>query len=146
MESILLAITFIIGMFLPMQAGINGSLGKMIGNPVGAALISFAVGTLALSLYYVTTQKLAALEVLKIIPWWMWTGGLLGAVYVAVAAIVAHKIGASSLIMFTVAGQMLAALILDHYGLIGFPEHPINFWRLVGAGCLVVGVVLIRVY
>jgi transporter family-2 protein len=43
-----------------------------------------------------------------------------------------------------VTGQMLVSLGLDHFGLLGYPSHPLNGWRLVGAGLIVAGVILLR--
>lgn len=40
-------------------------------------------------------------------------------------------------------GQMVAALIVDHYGAIGFPAQPVTVWRVIGVVLLVVGVLLI---
>ena len=77
-------------------------------------------------------------------PWWAWCGGLLGAVFVVTAAWLAPTLGASTLLSVAIAGQMTSALVLDHYGLVGFPQRPISAGRAVGVLLLVAGVVMIR--
>ncbi len=77
-------------------------------------------------------------------PWWVWTGGLLGAVFVVTTAALAPTLGAATLLSIAVAGQMTFALLLDHYGLVGFTVRPLSPWRIVGAALVVAGVVLIR--
>ena len=43
-----------------------------------------------------------------------------------------------------VAGQMVTSLFLDHWGLVGYPVHPINVPRIIGAALLVIGVIILK--
>ena len=65
-------------------------------------------------------------------------------VFAATSAWLAPVLGAATLVSVAVAGQMAFALVLDHYGLVGFPVRSMSAGRAVGAGLLVMGVVLIR--
>ena len=76
--------------------------------------------------------------------WWHWSGGLLGAAYIVGTIVLAPRLGAATLIAALVAGQMIASLLVDHYGWVGFAEHPISPLRLAGAVLIVAGVVLVR--
>ena len=135
------------GFCLPTQAGINSRLNLWTHSPVLAAAISFAVGTAGLVVYAVILRiPLPAMSSLKGNPWWIWTGGFLGAFLVAATVVLAPRLGAASMIALIVAGQMTASVLLDHFGLIGYPVHPINIWRVCGALMLVGGVVLIRTH
>ncbi len=71
-------------------------------------------------------------------------GRAFGALLVTVSVIVVPRPGATALMGAIVAGQMLASLLLDHFGLIGFPVRPLDPWRVAGVGLLVLGVALIR--
>jgi transporter family-2 protein len=64
-------------------------------------------------------------------------------VYVASTTVLGPRLGAAALLALTLSGQMLAALIIDHYGIIGFPQSTITPSRLIGAALLVAGVLLI---
>ena len=75
---------------------------------------------------------------------WQWTGGLIGAVYVLAAVVLAPKLGAGTLVAAVVAGQMFTSLMLDQYGLIGFPVHSLSPVRLLGAVLVIAGVILIQ--
>ncbi|HCF25840.1 MAG TPA: hypothetical protein DEV81_01150, partial [Cyanobacteria bacterium UBA11049] len=77
-------------------------------------------------------------------PWYFWIGGLLGVIYLTATIILAPLLGAATMIGLIIAGQMLASICLDHFGLVGFPVHPLGFWRAFGAIFLIVGVVLIQ--
>ena len=135
------------GFCLPTQAGINSRLNLWTQSPILAAAISFAVGTAALILYAMILRvPLPPLSGVKQYPWWMWTGGFLGAFLVAATVVLAPRLGAVSMITLIVSGQMIASVVLDHYGLIGYTVHPVNAWRVCGILMLIGGVVLIRTH
>ena len=73
-----------------------------------------------------------------------WFGGAYGALYVAVAAYAAPRIGLASLITIGIAGQIAMALALDHIGALGLPREPVNLGRIAGALLVIAGVVLVR--
>ena len=142
---LLLLLAVVAGAVLPVQAGINAQLRVTLGNPLAAALISFVIGTVALALIGLGARiSLPTLAVLERAPWWHWTGGLLGAVYVGMMIVLAPRLGAATLIAAVVAGQMLTSLVLDHYALVGFAAHPISLQRLLGAALVIGGVALVR--
>ncbi|HPX90314.1 MAG TPA: DMT family transporter, partial [Spirochaetota bacterium] len=72
-------------------------------------------------------------------------GGCLGAFYVASCIVIANKVGALSLVALILAGQMIASLILDHFGLIGYKVQPISFLKIAGILLIVAGIYCIRI-
>ncbi len=145
MKHLFLILALVAGAFLPLQAGINSQLRIYTGSPVIAALISFLVGTLVLlAIAIALRMEWPALAGFARAPWWVWTGGALGAFFVYLAIVLADTLGAAVLVSFIIAGQMLASIILDHYGWAGFSRHPINPTRILGALLLFSGVLLIR--
>jgi len=78
------------------------------------------------------------------VPWWAWAGGVFGALYLVLAIISVPRLGAASTVALVVTGQMLASLAFDHFGLLGLDRHTASTPRLLGAGLLVVSVVLMR--
>jgi transporter family-2 protein len=91
----------------------------------------------------VSRTAIPAREALAAVPLWAWFGGLFGAFYVAISTIVAMEVGATSLLVLAMAGQLLMALVVDHFGWLGLPEHPITWVRLLGVTLLAAGVWLI---
>ncbi|HEX4389724.1 MAG TPA: DMT family transporter [Steroidobacteraceae bacterium] len=132
------------GLVLVLQVGMNSTLRGVLDSPLAAALISFLVGTLALALYMLVTRTpWPARAQLADVPGWAWYGGVLGAFYVATSVIVGPRLGAATLLSLIVLGQLLTSLLVDHFGWIGFPVHPLSLVRLAGAGLLFAGVLLI---
>ena len=135
------------GISVPTQAGINAQLGLWTKSPVIAATISFAVGTVTLVIYtFATRIPLPAVATIGSHPWWIWTGGALGAFFVTSTIILVPKLGATTMVTTVLAGQMVASLLLDHFGALGYPLHPISLGRIAGVLLVCAGVWLIKAY
>lgn len=133
------------GASAPTQAGINAQLAWYTDDALFASIVSFAVGTAGLLVSaLILRMPWPAMQTLVQPPWWSWCGGFLGATLVLITVILAPKLGAGTLMGFLVAGQMLASMVLDHYGLVGYPVHPVSSWRLVGIGLVICGAILIK--
>ena len=144
MRSLAYALGLVAGLGLTVQVGMNSQLRKVLQNANGAALISFLVGTVALIAILIATRSpLPARDTLAAVPLWAWFGGLFGAFYVASSTIVAAELGTASLLALALCGQLATALVIDHYGWLGLPEHPITWMRLFGVVLLGFGVWLI---
>jgi transporter family-2 protein len=142
---LLLLLALAAGVLLPVQAGVNAQLRSVVGSPLAAALVSFMVGTAGLGAAAVILRAPTALRAAwAVSPWWLWIGGLIGALYVVATIVLAPKLGAATLVAAVVAGQMIASLLLDQYGLLGFPTHPMNGLRVLGAALVIVGVILVQ--
>jgi transporter family-2 protein len=147
MTFLLMLVAAIIGCLAAIQPVINGRLGREVGDYGLAAMISVATSTTCMLIYILITRPgLPSAESLKAGPWWMWTGGIIGAFYVAVSLGVVAKLGATTLASVVLFGQLTAALISDHYGLFGLNPHEISVQRLIGVAMLLGGVALIRIY
>jgi transporter family-2 protein len=108
-----------------------------------AALVSFLVGTLALTLVtMVQGRPWPSLRALAGIPAWVWTGGILGAFNITATVILAPRLGALNLVMTVVSGQIVTSMLLDHFGLLGFPRLPFNGYRFGGAVLAITGLYL----
>jgi transporter family-2 protein len=133
------------GAMLPIQFGINSVLARYVGGALRASLVSFAVGAAALfGTALLVARGWPSSADLGAAPWWVWIGGLLGAFYVLGSIVAAPRLGAVTLVALILAGQALASLLVDHYGWVGFPEHPISALRVLGVALLAAGVALVR--
>jgi transporter family-2 protein len=141
----LILLVIAVGAGLTFQAAANSRLREAIGQPILAAVISFAVGiallVAAYGLHFMGRPKEGGYAD---VPWWGWLGGLCGAVYVATAVVAVPKIGTATLTCAAVCGQLIAALAFDSLGLLGVPKAPLSASRIVGAVLLVVAVLLMQ--
>jgi len=131
-----------IGMLLPLQALINGALGRQTSGALFAALVSFSVGTAVLLVGWLAMRPSMSGLGLERVPWWAWTGGVIGAVYVAAATLLISRTGAASLTCLIVFGQLAGSLLLDHFGVLQ-ARQPIDAVRLLGALLVAAGALLV---
>jgi transporter family-2 protein len=136
-------IAALVGAGLTVQVGMNATVRLAIGSPMLAAIVNFVVGLAGLAIVALASGARWTPGSAATVPAWAWFGGLLGAAYVASTTVLGPRLGAATLLALTLAGQMAAALAVDHYGVIGFPQSPLTASRLVGAALLVAGVLLI---
>lgn len=138
-------ISILAGVAVAFQTGVNSQLRTDTNNPVFTALISFTVGTIALViLYFCFFRQATVFPNEYSFTWWKFTGGLLGVLYVTAVVIAAPRIGAANSLAFIVAGQFIAAIIIDQFGWMNLPMIQISWSRIAGIALLLVGVYLIQ--
>ena len=136
------ALTAVAGGLIAAQAPINASLGKATGT-MAAALVSFAIGTVALAAVVVLSGKAGGLASTFDVSWYYLLGGFLGAIYVFNALVAVSVIGAGGVAAATIFGQLAASVAIDRLGLFGLDEVPVTPERVVGVVLLLAGTILV---
>lgn len=130
------------GVLGAVQATVNGRLGTVMGSPLAAALVSFAVGFAGLLLINLVARNRPRPSGRP--PWWSFLGGLIGAGFVFSVAYVTPILGTSLAVSATLLGQITGGLVLDHFGAFGFPPRRLSRRRIFGAALVLLGVLLVR--
>ena len=146
MRYVLMLSTLFIGALLPVQAILNTKLGKQTGGPLISSMLSFLVGLIGLFIINVVTNysALSNMKLLSVSPWYIWIGGLLGAVYVSCIIFVNQQQGVALTFALAVAGQIFISLIIDHFGLLGSFVRPVSILKVIGALLIIAGLFLIK--
>ncbi|RRD58721.1 DMT family transporter [Comamonadaceae bacterium OH2545_COT-014] len=134
-------IALLAGVAAATQAAVNSQLAAGLGGqPVLAALVSFAVGTVFLALAGLGLADVPrAWAALPRQPLWLWLGGVLGAGFVLTMVVLAPRVGIVNLLFCIIVGQLLAATVIDHWGLLRMPARPMNWSRLLGLSVMALG-------
>jgi transporter family-2 protein len=142
-----LALGLAAGAVLPVQGAINARLDAELDAASAVGAFSFLVATVAMALALVGTLAAGAprprVAPLERVPWWAWLGGLCGATYVTSVFLLIPDIGAAPVVVLTVAGQQLASVAVDRYGLLRLQRRRISRRRLAGVSALLAGVALV---
>jgi transporter family-2 protein len=139
-----IAATALVGATLALQVGMAATMKNHVGSPMAAALVNFVVGTIFLLVAVALGRgSLAGLAQAGAAPWWAWGAGILGGLYITSSAAFGPALGGATFLALVVAGQMAAALALDHYGLLGFPVRPLDVPRAGGALLVIAGMFLL---
>lgn len=133
------------GVAMSSQAAVNTRLSTYVESPLLAAFISFAVGTVVLFICVLASgTPLGDLAKAANAPLVLWIGGALGVFFVMVMILSVPRIGVALAFSLAIGGQMLTALVIDHFGLFGVTERSINWPRVLGAVLVMAGVIIIR--
>ena len=147
MGHIYILLALAVGVLLPIQVGINAELARRISSPITASFFSFTVGTIGLLIcVWIARVPWPGWNTVTTFPAWLWLGGLIGAFAVFGGIVSGPKIGFLALVALVLAGQLVASLILDHNGWLGFPIREMSLGRISGSILLLIAVILIHKY
>ena len=133
------------GVSVVTQQMLNGSLRTALASPAWAGLVSYAGGLITMIVAVVALgERVPSWKTAVDVPWYAWSGGMFGAAFILLAILLLPSLGAATLFALVIAGQVLAAITLDHFGAFGLTPHPVGTAWLLGAALLIAGVVLIR--
>lgn len=140
-----LGMALLAGAILPFQAAANANLGRALGHPFWGATTSLTISlAVTVPMLILAKAPMPNIENAWHGPWWLWIGGVLGAVYVASATALTPRLGATGFLVAVVTGQMVTAVLFDHFGLMGLEPKPINLVRVLGVLLILGGVFLIQ--
>jgi bacterial/archaeal transporter family-2 protein len=139
-------LAFAAGVSFVFQQVVNANLRIEIESAWWAGFVSYLGGTAAMLLMATLLREpLPSVQMIHRSHGTSWTGGIFGAAYIAISILMLPKLGATTTIAFIVAGQLIGAILFDHFGLLlGVPVHPFSTARLIGAGMLILGAILAR--
>lgn len=140
-----IALAFAAGISIVIQQALNANLRTALDSAVWSGFASYFVGLLCMMLLAVALRDpIPSAAVASRIPWWAWSGGLFGAIFIGLAIYLIPILGAATFISLLIAGQMLTSVAFDHFGWLGLAQRTVDLPRLIGAALLIAGVVLIR--
>jgi len=132
------------GVCVAVQLGMNGQTRTALGGPLWAALVNNAVGLVGICLTLLLMDaRLPGADSLRSVPAVHWCAGLLGAAFITMNAFVSPKLGLAVTFLLVLAGQLVASLLIDHFGWFTGTPKPANSAVLFGIGLVFVGALLV---
>lgn len=149
-EWLLLLAPAVGGSALALQAAFNTSLSKSgYGRSLATlySLISALFVLFFLFLYeHLYVQATDFKKVYRETPWWSYTAGFLGFTYVMTITLYSSVVGATNLLATVIAAQILTAVVIDQFALVGFPKRIITVGRASGVAVLLAGLSLLPLF
>jgi transporter family-2 protein len=140
-----IALSVLAGASIVVQQALIANLRLALNSSAWAGFMSYFVGLLCMVVLALALRDpLPTANVAARIPWWAWSGGFFGAIFIALATILVPHLGAATFLALLVTGQMLAAVAFDHFGWLGLAQRALDGPRLIGVAMLIGGVILIR--
>ncbi len=101
------------GVGIAWQQGVNGLVRQAAGSALPATFINFTVGTAALLLVFAIDLVFRGRPHSFPPEIWLYTGGLFGIVFIALASVIVARIGVLIMGLSMIAGQIVGALAID---------------------------------
>ena len=141
---IYLALALITGALIPIQASTNAAFSKSVGNPFITGLMVFIVGLVGMILFLLISRTpLLTPPQLVAAPVYGYLGGIIVATYVVMITILVPRIGVGTSIALIVTGQIICAVIIDHFGLFNVQVRPVDISRITGVLLMIGGIYLV---
>jgi transporter family-2 protein len=133
-----------IGMMVAAQPPMNAILSQAVGHPLAATAIQiFVAFCLAVLLLMAIARGSVTLGGALTVPWWVWLAGVIGVIYVASGVMIAPVTGALLYFVCIVAGQLLGAMAMDHFGAFGLQVREVSVLRVGGFALVLTGALMV---
>lgn len=135
----------VVGALIPVQAASNAALSQSINSVAGSALVLFSIGLLCVLMVLALNSEIRpSFDALSKAPYYAYFGGFIVATYVLSITWLAPRMGIGNAICFIVTGQILAAVTIDHFGLMGAMVQQISWQRVLGVMLMIGGLFLAK--
>lgn len=133
------------GAMIPVQTSSNTILSKNLGGILPATFYMFILAMICIVVaLFVSKSSMPNIQQMASTPYYAWVGGIIGLVYIVTLVFLVPKLGIGTITVLVVSGQAISILLIEHFGLFGFLEKPVNLFRVAGVLFLILGVYLIR--
>jgi len=136
----MIGLALLVGLLIPFQGIVTASLSQKLEHPYLSAFVNFFGGCLIFIIALMfSSATLPTIKKITSMPWYLYTGGLIGSIFILGALFALPKIGSTAFFGLVVLGQLLMTALVDHYGLLGMPVHKIDIYRVLGVLLLLMG-------
>lgn len=130
-------ISILTGVVLSIMVVLNGDLGNAAGNYISSVIIHF-VGLIGIIILLVVTKS--KIKNLKGIPFYMFSGGLIGILTVLFTNISFTNLGVSLTVSLALLGQLVTSIVIDHFGYFDLEVNKFEKKKIIGLGIIILGI------
>jgi transporter family-2 protein len=125
------------GVAVGIQVPIAGAMSERIGGTASSFIVHLSGAVLSGALLFLRGGE--KIREWQSLPWYMLIAGLWGLVLYLTISVTLPRLGGATVIMLVIVGQLIAGAVIDHFGWLNVPVHPISVTRILGIGVLLVG-------
>ena len=105
----------IAGAVVGVQRALNGQINEHSHQSFTTSLLNFITGTSLLLLLILGGVLIGKIELVPLPagPWWIYTGGVIGVIYIAFTSTIVQHLGVLTFTLFSVGGQLVGSLVID---------------------------------
>ncbi|KYH28116.1 MULTISPECIES: DMT family transporter [Clostridium] len=132
-----------IGLIIAVMVSFNGTLASYVGDYLGV-LITQIVALITISVILIGKGK--GINLKRRIPFYLFSGGTIGVVLTLFNNVCYKNLGVSLSLSLGLLGQSVAAVIIDHFGLLGMDKYHFKREKLIGFGLAFTGIAIMIIY
>lgn len=136
-------IMLLTGIGIPVMAALNGQLGTRLGSAAAASVILF-VSALLIAIVATVATGLPEMAKLRAAPPHLMFSGAFVAFYVLAITWIGPRFGIGNAVFLVLLGQIVAAAMIDHFGMFGVSRSPLTALRIAGMVVMTIGVMMAR--
>jgi bacterial/archaeal transporter family-2 protein len=105
------------GAIVGVQRALNGQINEHSNQSFTTSFLNFFMGTTFLFIFLLILVAVGPTEFVPLPsgPWWIYTGGVLGVIYIAFTSTIVQHLGVLTFTLFSVGGQLVGSLLIDLY-------------------------------
>lgn len=132
------------GILMSVQGVFNTQVTKQTGIWIAASFVQATALIVCLAAWYLTGRESSFMEVIQVKPWYILLGGAIGAfiTYTVIAAM--QKLGPAQAVLFIISAQLIAAWLIELFGLFGTQKAAFDWQKLIGIAVFVCGTVIFK--
>ena len=140
--SFYILLALLMGATLSIYLPMNSAVSRYIGSPITANVTFFLVALIASILIFIVWGEFDTIRNIKEVPLWLYLTGIISAFMILGTTFLIPIIGARKFFILTISGQILMAMIVSHFGLLGSPYDMISIKKVLGAVFIVLGAII----
>ena len=141
-SGIYILLALFIGIISAIYMPMNSSVSKYLGSPLTANITFYFVALVTSVIVFVVVGDFGTLSNIKTVPIYLFLTGVISAFVVLSITFLIPVIGVRKLLIISLAGQLVMAMIVSHLGILESPKDPITIKKIIGATLLFVGAVV----
>ncbi len=137
-----ISLAFLMGLIMSIYLPMNSSVSRYVGSSITANVTFFMVAFLTSIIIFLIFGQFDTVHKVKEVPIYLYLTGFISAFIVLGTTFLIPHIGARKFFILLIAGQIVMAVVVSHFGILESPKDPINMKKLIGASLVIIGAII----
>jgi transporter family-2 protein len=137
-----ISLAFFLGVLMSIYLPMNSSVSRYIGSPITANVTFFLTALLTSIIIFLVGGQFDTISKVKEVPVYLYLTGFVSAFMILGTTFLIPHLGARKFFILLIAGQILMAVVISHFGILESPKDPITMKKLIGASLAVIGAII----
>jgi transporter family-2 protein len=134
-----IALAVLMGIVMSIYLPMNSSVSKYIGSTITANVTFFTVALLTSIVIFIIFGEFHSIYNIRDVPVYLYSTGFISAFIILGTTFLIPYLGARRFFILVVAGQILMAVLVSHFGILESPKDAVTIKKLIGAFLVVFG-------